>query len=347
MENISHSKPLIASEDIDAVIRVMQSNMIAEGGLAQKFELAVSQFMGLRGGVATSSGTAALILALKAMGVGKQDEVILPTYVCRAVRDAVVGVGAKPVLCDVSADDWCMSVDTVTPHITGRTKAIIVVHIFGITADIIPLTQLGVPIIEDCCQAFGAIREGQMAGTFGDCCFLSFHATKLLTTGEGGMVLTGNADLLARVGRVKDGHYGPLKERFRYPLSDIQAALGLSQLGRYQSFLERRRRIADYYFDTLAELSAQLPFGVRGHSIFFRFPLRVREEYEKLRDRFNESKIQVRRGVDELLHIQENKQGVSHPQGERLYAETVSIPIYPALKDNEIEYVAGVCKKIF
>ena len=345
MTPILHSRPCITRQDTEAVARVLESGMIAEGGTVALFEEAASAYLGTRGGVATSSGTNALFLALKACEVGPGDEVVVPTYVCRSVRDAVLCAGATPVLCDVG-DDWCMSAATVKPVLSAASKAIIVVHPFGIAADARPICALGVPVIEDCCQAFGASDADGMVGRAGMMCVLSFHATKLLTTGEGGMVLSNDVSLLAKVRRLKNGSPNDGEVRWRQPMSDLQAALGLSQLSQYESFLERRRQIAHAYFAGLGDLPVQLPTSVSDRSVFFRFPIRCGLDFAMLRARFEAEGVQVRQGVDTLLHGSEMNRANPFPVAERCYRETLSLPIYPALSDAECERVIKACRKI-
>jgi UDP-4-amino-4-deoxy-L-arabinose-oxoglutarate aminotransferase len=320
--------------------------MIAEGALVDEFEHAVSRYLAMLGGVATSSGTSALFLALKASGIKAGDEVIIPTYVCRSVWDAVSETGARPVLCDIG-DDWCMNTDTIKPRITARTKALIVVHTFGIMADIEPICDLGIPVIEDCCQALGTRNRGKMAGLFGAACVLSFHATKLLTTGEGGMVLTDDAQLLKKIKELKHGEADRLILRYRQPMSDLQAALGLSQLAQYDDFLNRRRFITEYYFTHLKDLPIGLPDLIRGKSIFFRFPVRTRHDFDKLRTLFDAEGIQVRRGVDALLHRKIEGILTGFPTAEKIFSETLSLPIYPAMSEEDCERVMTACHDIF
>ena len=320
--------------------------MIAEGQRVREFEQAVSNHLNLPGGVATSSGTSALYLGLLGLSVGSGDEVILPTYVCRSVWDAVRATGATPVLCDVG-EDWCVNIETVRPHLTARTKAIVVVHTFGIMSDVGPICTLGPPVIEDCCQAFGAKLDDRRAGTFGSLCVLSFHATKLLTTGEGGMVLARDHGLLLKLRDLKQGRSGRWSVRFRHPMTDLQAALGLSQLNQYRSFLARRKFIAGYYFTQLTGLPIRLPVSVRGRSIFFRFPLRVHGDFQRFRDSFLANGIQVRQGVDMLLHRWTEAEANGFPGAEQCFAETLSIPLYPAMNDEECEWVMKSCRHIF
>jgi perosamine synthetase len=299
----------------------------------------------LLGGVATSSGTDALFLAMKSLGIGDRDEVIIPTYVCRSVWDAVKATGAEPVLCDIG-EDWCVNRDTIKPHITRRTKAIIVVHTFGIMSEVAPICRIGIPVIEDSCQALGASWDGRMAGTIGEFCVLSFHGTKLLTTGEGGMVLTKDGKWLSRIRNVKQGKSNGEIAVYRQPMSDLQAALGLSQLAQYKDFLKRRRLIADYYFTHLHGLPIELPHHIRHRSIFFRFPLRIRGDFEAFRALFDAEGIQVRHGVDALLHKSLKGEYGKFSMARKYFAETLSIPLYPTLKRKEYVRVVEACRLI-
>ena len=330
---IPHSRPSLDAMDCDAVGRVMARGMIARGDETAAFEAEVGMRLGMPPGVATPTGTRALACSLQALGVGAGDDVIVPTYVCRAVRDAVRGVGADARLCDVD-DAWCLTAETVERAVGPRTRAIVAVHTFGIAADVAALRRFGVPLIEDCCQALaapGTARDG-------DVTILSFHATKLLTTGEGGMALTRDPALGARIRSLASGS--------REALSDLQAALGRAQLARYETFLDRRRAIAGRYFSALVDLDVRLPAGVKDRSIFFRFPLRVAGEVERLRAAFAADGIQVRRGVDALLHDLDDGNG-AFPGAERCFAETLSLPIYPSLESEECERVIQACRHVF
>jgi UDP-4-amino-4-deoxy-L-arabinose-oxoglutarate aminotransferase len=338
--------PHVTAEDQAAVAAVLRSGMIAEGEVVERFEQAVCAYLGMGGGVATSSGTTALFLALKALAVGQGDEVIIPTYVCRSVWDAVSATGAQPVLCDIG-EDWCINIHTIKPHITSKTKAIVLVHIFGIVADASSLLSLGIPLIENCSQAFGAQREDKTAGTFGQVCITSFHATKLLTTGEGGMALTNDPTILKKLKELKQGNPQSLTVRYLYPMTDVQAALGLSQLARYNDFLQRRKEIADYYFSKLKGLPVMLPYGIRDRSIFFRFPLRAKIYFEEVQASFTAQGVHIRHGVDTLLHRKCGMGTGNFPFTEQLFSETVCIPIYPALNDKDCEKIVASCHKIF
>jgi UDP-4-amino-4-deoxy-L-arabinose-oxoglutarate aminotransferase len=322
--------------DTEALLAVMQTGMIARGAAVSEFETTIADYLGLKGGVATSSGTSALVLGLKSLGLEPGDEVILPTYVCRNVWDAVVHVGATPVLCDVG-EDWSLDCSTVLPCLSSKTKGIIVVHMFGISVDIEALASLRIPIIENIAQAFGAETDGRKAGTFGQLAVCSFHATKCLTTGEGGMVLSNDGAILGKIRSVQA----------LAPMSDIQAAIGTSQLRQYASFLHRRREIAEAYFDSLDQFPGVcMPARLRSRSMFFRFPLRTTIPFATMKEECEKAGISVRRGVDSLLHRIAGFLPASFPRAEARFAETLCIPIYPALADNEVAYIAEVSREI-
>ena len=333
---ISHSKPTLTSKDIETITKVMQSDMIATGDKTAEFEDKAASYLGLKGGVATSSGTSALFLSLKSIGICKGDEVVIPTYVCPTVLYAVEKTGAVPILCDVG-DDWLMSSDTVKPHLSSKTKAIIAPHIGGIAIDIKPLTKLGVPVIEDLAQAFGVEINGHKAGTFGQITICSFKAIKCLTTGEGGMILSNDESILKKIRQIK----------IFSPMSDLQAALGLNQLKQYPSFLKRRLEIADVYFKAFNNFSGIcMPRSLRKRSMFFRFPLRIPINFEILKSEFEKEGIAVRQFIDFLLHRILKQPSNIFPNAEKHFKETLSIPIYPSLSDDEVEYIVKACDQI-
>jgi perosamine synthetase len=360
---ISHSKPWITAEDRTAVADALASGMVAAGEEERAFERELAALTGHRAGVAASTGAAALHLILRALGVGPGDEVILPTYVCRAVWDAVAATGARGLLCD-SGEDWCLSPASAAARASARTRAVVPVHVFGIAAGLTQLAPLGVPLVEDCCQAFGpcgdlraVIRAPEPAamvatgapalGHTGVAAFVSFHATKLLCTGEGGMALTSDENLATRLRALKEGEPAGIAPRWRLPLSDLQAALGLSQLRRLGAMLARRGEIAARYFGALAGLPVRLPDEIRERSLFFRFPLRVQGDFDRLRRAFLEHGVHVRRGVDALLHRELGLSDGDYPIACRLFAETLSLPLYPALTDEEVERVIAACRAVF
>lgn len=328
---IPHSRPWITDVDRAAVSEVLASGMLAEGTRTRAFEAMIADRVAAAGAVALSSGTSALQLALLGLDVGKGDEVVVPTYTCQSVADAVRAVGATPVYCDVD-DWWLMSAATVDAVLTPRTRAIILVHIFGIFADAQQFAAFGIPVIEDACQAFDGTRPRAASGFT----VFSFHATKCLTTGEGGAVVAADRNGLEKLSALRQGNAVTAR------LSDLQAGLGISQLSRYDEFLRLRRVQAERYLAGLPVDLTQKVSAVRDRSMFFRFPLRVEERahrFETARDFFGEAGIAVRRGVDTLLHRGAGLRDEAFPGAVRCFEETVSIPLRPGLTDDEQERI--------
>lgn len=338
---IPHSKPYLSQKDFLAVQKLITSGMIAEGTSTCKFESRIASYLKIKYVKACSNGTSALILILKSLNIGKNDEVILPTYVCKNVLQAVILVGATPVLCDVS-EEWVMTVQNVTPLITTKTKAIIVVHIFGIVADLESFLKLGINIIEDACQSFGSKHQNKYTGTVGIAGFFSFHATKCLTTGEGGAVVTSDFNLYKKINSLVTNNISP------YRISDLQSTLGISQLSQYNNFLFRRRKLAENYFNELTACNIKLPEIIKNKSIFFRFPiLLVNQSFQKIQQEFFKKGIAVRKGVDRLLHREMKLNNKNYPVAEMLFKQTVSIPIYPSLTNDQQEKIITACKRVF
>jgi UDP-4-amino-4-deoxy-L-arabinose-oxoglutarate aminotransferase len=344
MQIIPHSRPWIDESDLRAVRDILLGEMIAQGAEVRSFENTFAEYVGCSRGVATGSGTAALVLALRALRVSAGNEVILPTYTCRNVLDAVRAVGASPVLCDVGAD-WNMTAETVARHVTPRTSAMIVVSTFGIANPLDSFRELNIPIVEDSCQRLVPATPSRGKPSGSEIRVFSFHATKCLATGEGGMATSPDEDLVDAMRRLRDGDDSarPDERRVASPMTDLQAALGRSQLARYGEFLARRQRIAERYFRELATDLFERPNRIQARSMFFRYPLRWRGEFLTIQRGFADRGIHVRKGVDQLLHRILKLDDRLFPVAERLFAETVSLPIYPALSEKEQDRVIAAC----
>ncbi len=342
MGELFHSKPWITADDEAAVQAVLRSGLLTQGAHLPRFEGEMSNWLGVAGGVGVGSGGAALELSLRALECGPRAEVILPTYVCRTVLDAVVAVGANPVLCDVGPN-WVVRAADIAPHVTAKTRAVIVPHLYGIYADLAAIRQLGLPVIEDAAQALGTSRQHAAQG---DLVILSFHPTKCLTTAEGGMVLSRDAGLLARCRRGRDVGSESFGRQFS-PLSEISAALGLSQLARYAEFLQRRQAIARSYQKALSGLTGlDLGWCNEVDTMFFRFPIKRAGGLESCQAAFQKSGIHVRRGVDELLHRLLGLPDAQFPSAVAHFFKTISLPIYPALDSTQMETVAATAARI-
>ncbi len=338
---IPHSKPYLNGASANAVSDCLGSGNISKGSIATRFTNELSKYIGIseQSLQLATSGSAALFLAFKSIDIQPDDEVIIPTYVCSSVAETIMRVGGKPVFCDIS-DNWLMMPEDVAKCITPKTKAIVVVHIFGICAPVGEYRKFGLPVIEDCCQLFAREVNGIAIGVDADFAFYSFHATKCLTTGEGGAVTCINSKYAEPFAQVCEA-YASL-----FPLSDMACALGLSQLKEYDAMQARRADLAKYYFNHLPEeyTSSLKNAGV---SLYFRFPLRVKGVgFESIKEKAYEEGVAIRKGVDELLHLKYNTDRLC-PNAEAVFNETVSVPMYPALTDTQAAKICSVINTLF
>jgi perosamine synthetase len=340
---IPHNRPSFDASDAAALCRVLESGHVAQGAEVRGFEEEMATRLGRPrwDAVAVSSGTAALYLALQTLGVGRGHRVLMPTYVCTALVHATRLAGAVPSLGDVLEGDF--NLDPATAPRESALKAAILPHTYGVPSDPARLRALGLPVVEDAAQALGGRFRGEPVGTLGDLAVFSFYATKPLTCGQGGMVL-GPRDACddIRDRRDYDGKR-ELRQRFNFQMSDLQAALGRSQLRRLDGFLSRRRETAGLY-------AAALPPSVRkqdpspgAEPNHFRFVL-VLEGIHEARRRFEAAGIRTIIPTEpwELLHRQLGLAADSFPVAERLAASTLSLPMQPALTDEARRRVADV-----
>jgi dTDP-4-amino-4,6-dideoxygalactose transaminase len=347
---ITHSMPTLDRQDERAVAQVVRSGWLAQGAQVEKFERRMAAFVGVRGGVAVNSGTAALKLALLAIGVKRGDEVILPSYVCAAPWLAVRQVGAVPKLVDIEPGSYAIDPVRAKKALSKRTRAVIVPHLFGLPADLTALQSLHVPLIEDCAQALGATERGRRVGSVGAATACSFYATKLLCTGEGGMVLSGRAVVLekARVLREYDEEPLLVPDSFNRKMTDLQAALGLSQLKRLRQFIRRRKAIAELYRKALAGADVGLPVVPKGRThCFYRYVIRLQDgrhsALEKVMARLAHRGVQCRRPVFRPLHQYLKLKGF--PESEEAHRTALSLPIYPSLTDRMVRRVVTVLRE--
>lgn len=354
---IPHSRPTLGEDEIQALAGVIRSGQVAQGPRVEEFERGIAAFIGVQGGVAVSSGTAALEIALLAVGVGPGDEVLLPSYVCAAPCLAAVRIGAQPRLVDIESDTYAIDPAEAAKAVSSRTRAIIVPHPFGLPADLDKLRALEIPLIEDCAQALGATIGGRQVGSLGEASVCSFYATKLLCTGEGGMVLSNDPTILekARLLRAYDEEPKLEPTSFNHKMTDLQAALGLSQLARYRSFLDQRQALARRYHAGLSQADLALPqvSGGRTH-VYYRYVVGVRragktprsvQTLDALLRRMERRGVQCRRPVFRPLHRYLNLDG--YPETEQASRTALSLPIYPSMTEEEqVRTVQTLCEEL-
>jgi perosamine synthetase len=342
---IPHSKPLIDQDDIRAVSEVLASGNLAQGVKVKEFEEGISRFVGAKFGVACSSGTSALHLALISMGVAPGDEVVMPSYVCSSPYFATLHAGAVPMIADINVSDFNLSVASVKEQLSEKTKAIIVPHMFGTAAEIDELLELGVPIVEDCAQSIGAQYKGKQVGSYGAVSAFSFYATKMITAGEGGMVLTSEPEFYDKLVEFRDYDKKSLfPAKYNYKMTDFQAALGLSQLKKLRHFIERREQIAFAYNKSFSDCSVELPVASpHKRPIYFRYVIKVSNR-DWVQQEAEKSGVICEKPVFQSLHACLGLQGF--PSSNRATEQALSIPIYPSLTDSEIEYVTEALRSL-
>lgn len=334
---ISHSKPTLGHAEAEAAAGAVLSGHVACGDRTDRFERAVADAVGAAAAVATSSGTAALYVALRTLDVGADDEVIIPSFVCTALLHAVWAVGAEPVVCDVGPD-FNLSPAAARAGLTKRTAAIILPHIFGTPAPVEEYVGLGPPVIEDCAQAIGAEIGGTKCGAFGAVSTFSFYATKMMTTAEGGMFASDQADLVERArDLIEYDKKHDATRRFNLKFNDVAAAIGLVQLSQLGDFIRRRRELAAAYDRELSGL-AGITLARPTASVYYRYVVEV-DDVDAFISGLRSRGIAAARPVDPPLHRVAGT--AACPNAERAWTRTVSLPIYPSLTDADVRQVAA------
>jgi dTDP-4-amino-4,6-dideoxygalactose transaminase len=341
---IPHSRPTLGDDEARAAAAAVASGQVAEGPAVAAFEQALAGRLGVAQAVAASSGTAALHLVLAAMGVGPGDEVVIPSFVCTALLNAVNYTGAAAVIADIDPATLNLDPRDVQRRLTRRTRAVIVPHMFGLPADLEGFLGLGVPIIEDCAHSVGAVHGSRPAGAWGQAAVFSFYATKVLAAGEGGMVATSDPSLAARVRDLKAyDRRDDYRVRFNYKLTEMQAAVGRVQLGRLDDFIRRRRGIAARLRAAFERTSVGLPPDIPGH-IYFRFVVDLGAESGALIGKARAAGVGCERPVHTPLHRLLGTGGC--PRTERAWRQCFSVPIYPSLSDAELDRIVAILPRL-
>lgn len=367
MDVIPIMRPWLGREEELAVAEVLASGWIAQGPQVAAFERSVCAALGAEHAVATTSCTTALHLALHALGLGGGDEVVVPSLSFIATANAPRYVGARPVFADVDLETQNLTAATVEPALAPSTRAVIVVHQAGMPADVQAIEAVcaarGVAVIEDGACAIGSTYRGRPIGG-GNLVALSFHPRKLLTTGEGGMLLTPDADVAGRLRRLREhGMAVSAHERharstvvleeylelgFNFRMTDLQAAVGLVQLGKLDAMVAERRRLAEAYRAALAgvpglALPGDPPYGTTNYQSFV---VRLEDDLDVERDmvmqQLLDEGIATRRGIMAAhlepacsdLHVQ------ALPVTERLTRRSLVLPLFHGMTEEQIERVA-------
>ena len=356
------AKPMIGSEEINAVAETMKSGGLAQGLRVQAFEARFADYIGVSHAVATSSGTAGLHVALLAHGIGAGDEVVTTPFSFIATANAVLFTGARPVFADIG-EDYNIDSEKILQAITPKTKAVLPVHLYGCPAGMKTIQEIAEDhhfvIIEDACQAHGATYDGRKVGSFGTGVF-SFYPTKNMTTGEGGMITTDDPEIAKRARMLRDHgssrRYVHEMLGYNLRMTDMAAAIGLVQLTKLDRFNATRRRNAEYLTGELKGIRGlTTPDDVPGH-VFHQYTVRVAGGRDDgVRDDLVAYLGEKGIGTGIYYPIPIHKQPLyqklgfeeSLPVSERFAGEVLSLPVHPAVSEADLDYIIKTIKEYF
>jgi dTDP-4-amino-4,6-dideoxygalactose transaminase len=371
--NIPLSRPFFDKEEFEEIKKVLESRWVAgQGPKNKELEKEFAEYMGVKHSIGVNNCTAALHLALFALGIGKGDEVIVPDFTFPATAHAVLYVGATPVFVDIDAKTFNIDPKLIEEKITEKTKAILPVHVFGQCADMDPILEIAkkhnLKVIEDAACAVGNKYKGRFAGTMGDIGCFSFHARKNITSGEGGIITTNDdkiADIIRSLScfgmasafsREKEFHIPEFtKLGFNYKLSDIAAAIVLVQLKRSEEFIKKRNTLADYYNEKLKDIeSIQVPFVDEFNKHVYQ-TYNVLLEKKINRDnvimKLREKGVQVQIGTYALHKQPVYKDSVQcdendFPNTKFVFEQSLALPMYHELTFKDIDYIVSALREV-
>lgn len=348
-EPIRLARPDVGQAEIDAVAEVIASGQLTMGPKVGEFERAIAAAVGTRDAVAVSSATAALHLALVALGIGKGDEVIVPAYTFPATANVVELCGARTVFVDVDPTTFLLDIDAVAAAVTGRTRAVMVVHLFGRPVDWDRLRAVvpdHIHLLEDAAGALGAESRGRPCGSLGVAGCLSFHPRKIVTTGEGGAVTTDDP-AIARA--VREGRYFGMvmgdqvdlrAPGTNYKLADVLCALGLPQLARLEDLLLARERVAGWYADRLPDV-VDVPGADAGDRHGWQAYVVGIDERDTIRAELAREGIESQIGTYAVHRLSAYADRGSFPGADRAYERALALPFATTTTEAEVERVCA------
>lgn len=365
MYRVSLASPDLDESDIRAVLGVLRSGRLALGPYMVEFERAVAAYVGVKYGVAVNSGTSALHLIIRALGIGPGDEVLAPSFTFAASVNAILYEGAIPVFIDIDPETYNLDPDDLERKVTPRSKAIMAVDVFGYPAEWDAILQIaekrGLHVIDDSCEALGAEYKGRKIGQFGDAAAFAFYPNKQMTTGEGGIIVTDNKEIACLCRSMRNQGRGEMgtwlqHERlgYNYRMDEMSAALGVSQFKRIETFLAKREQVARWYNERLAGLDWVQLQMVRPHvrKSWFVYVVSLAEGMDREPVMKNLEKQGVPcRGYFSPVHLQpyvRERFGCREgdlPITESVARRTIALPFHNNLRPEEVDYVAEALQK--
>ncbi len=354
------ARPMIDYEEKNAVDAVLNSGIIAQGQKVKEFEDEFAEYCGANYGVATNNGTSALHTALLACGVGAGDEVITTPFSFTATANSILFCGAKPVFCDIDPDTFNIDAGKIEDKITSKTKAVLVVHLFGQACDMSRIKDIcerhELKLIEDACQAHGAEYKGHKVGSLSDCGVFSFYPTKNMTTGEGGIVVTDDLGITDRCRIVRDhgqdGRDNQVMLGYNYRMTDICAAIGVEQLKKLDRFIDRRIKNAGSLTEGLKDVRGIITPAVRGDvkHVFNQYTIRITEDFcisrDQLAERLKDAGIGAFVYYPKPIYRQKYYSGLGYKDSldnvEKVCGEVLSIPVHPGVKEDDVKMITDI-----
>ncbi|HZW23312.1 DegT/DnrJ/EryC1/StrS aminotransferase family protein [Noviherbaspirillum sp.] len=354
-------QPYLTGREKEYVNQCLDSTWISsKGEFISRFESEFARFIGANHATTVCNGTVALHLALTALGLQPGDEVIVPTLTYVASANAVVQAGAVPVFADSVPHTWQIDPEDVRRRITSRTRAIMVVHLYGLPCDMDPLQMLcreyGLYLVEDCAEAFGTYYKGRHVGTFGDVATFSFFGNKTITTGEGGMVVSRSAELHAKAYHLKTQGVSPTREywhdvvAYNYRMTNICAAIGLAQLEQAGEIIEKKRQVAAWYKQGLKGMPLTTHDEIEGtrHSYWMcSIALEHAGDREPLRGYLKQCGVETRPVFHPAHTLPPYAAELSFPVAESISARALNLPSYPGLTRAEANDICGLIRQFY
>jgi len=350
------AEPLLDGNELEYVTDCIKTGWVSsKGKYVSLFENAFAKYCGCQHGVATFNGTIALHLLLAALNIGPGDEVIVPTLTFVSTANAVAYTGATPIFVDSEPETWCIDPAAIAQAITPRTKAIIPVHLYGHPANMDPILELAqthdLIVIEDAAEAHGATYKDKPVGSWGHAAMFSFMGNKIITTGEGGIVVTNDQALAERCfflenhARQPENPYWHLEVGFNYRMTNLQAALGLAQLEQIEEFVASRRRAARHYIARLNNISGLTmpPEADWAKNVYWMFAPLIGPEFGSNRDevmiRLRENDIETRPFFSPAHTMPMYNTGQNLPVAQRLSQQGINLPSSAKLTEEQIDYI--------